>query len=328
MASALCGFKEGEAAMTSARGALTGRGKNGSKLKHMARQWQLYMFLLIPVACVIIFNYVPMYGITLAFKDYKIKQGILGSPWAGGKYFMQFFSSPNFGLTLKNTLVLSLYSLAAGFPMPILLALCLNEVKQQWFKKLVQMVSYAPYFISTVVMVGMMIQLLNARSGFVNELISMLGGTPVDFMAIPGLFRTLYVWSGVWQGMGYSAIIYIAALSNADPSLYEAAVIDGANRLQKIIHIDIPAIVPTMTLLLIMSLGNIMSVGAEKVYLMQNNLNLLTSETISTYVYKIGLISGQFSLSTAVGVFNSVVNFVLIVIVNTVARHVGETSLW
>ena len=315
--------------MTFARAPQPGsRRVSRSKLMHMARQWQLYAFLLIPVALVIIFNYVPMYGITLAFKDYKIKQGILGSPWAGGKYFNQFFSSPNFSLTLKNTLILSLYSLAAGFPMPILLALCLNEVKQQWFKKLVQMVSYAPYFISTVVMVGMLIQLMNVRTGFINKLISAVGGTPVDFMAVPGLFRTIYVWSGIWQSMGYSAIIYIAALSNADPSLYEAAIIDGANRLQKIVHIDIPTIVPTITLLLIMSLGNVMSVGAEKVYLMQNNLNLLTSEIISTYVYKIGLISGQFSLSTAVGVFNSVVNFILIVIVNAIAKRVGETSLW
>lgn len=315
--------------MTFARAPRPGsRRGSRAKLIHMARQWQLYAFLLIPVALVIIFNYVPMYGITLAFKDYKIKQGILGSPWAGGKYFDQFFSSPNFSLTLKNTLVLSLYSLAAGFPMPILLALCLNEVKHQWFKKLVQMVSYAPYFISTVVMVGMLIQLMNVRTGFINKLISAVGGTPVDFMAVPGLFRTIYVWSGIWQSMGYSAIIYIAALSNADPSLYEAAIIDGANRLQKIVHIDIPTIVPTITLLLIMSLGNVMSVGAEKVYLMQNNLNLLTSEIISTYVYKIGLISGQFSLSTAVGVFNSVVNFILIVIVNAIAKRVGETSLW
>ena len=315
--------------MTFARAPQPGnRSRTRAKLMHMARQWQLYAFLLIPVALVIIFNYVPMYGITLAFKDYKIKQGILGSPWAGGKYFDQFFSSPNFSLTLKNTLILSLYSLAAGFPMPILLALCLNEVKQQWFKKLVQMVSYAPYFISTVVMVGMLIQLMNVRTGFVNKLISAVGGTPVDFMAVPGLFRTIYVWSGIWQSMGYSAIIYIAALSNADPSLYEAAIIDGASRLQKIVHIDIPTIVPTITLLLIMSLGNVMSVGAEKVYLMQNNLNLLTSEIISTYVYKIGLISGQFSLSTAVGVFNSVINFILIVIVNAIAKRVGETSLW
>lgn len=244
------------------------------------------------------------------------------------KYFNQFFNSPSFLLLLKNTLILSLYSLLASLPVPILLALCLNEVRIPWFKKTVQMVTYAPYFISTVVMVGMLIQLMSIRSGFFNHLIQIFGGTPVDFMAIPSLFRTIYVFSGVWQGMGYSAVIYIAALSNVDPQLYEAAIIDGANRLQKIIHIDIPAILPTIVLMLIMSLGNVMSIGAEKVYLMQNNLNLSTSEIISTYVYKIGLINGQFSLSTAVGLFNSVINFVLIVIVNTIARRLGDTSLW
>lgn len=190
------------------------------------------------------------------------------------------------------------------------------------------MVTYAPYFISTVVMVGMLIQLMSVRTGFFNKIIFSLGGTPIDFMAVPSLFRTIYVFSGVWQGMGYSAIIYIAALSNADPQLYEAAIIDGASRLQKIVHIDIPAILPTIVLMLIMALGNVMSIGAEKVYLMQNNLNLSTSEIISTYVYKIGLIHGQFSLSTAVGLFNSVVNFVLIVLVNAAARRLGDTSLW
>ena len=297
-------------------------------LRRMQRQWQLYLFLLLPVACVVIFNYVPMYGIVLAFKNYRPNKGILGSPWVGMKYFNQFFNSPSFLLLLKNTLILSLYSLLASLPVPILLALCLNEVRIPWFKKTVQMVTYAPYFISTVVMVGMLIQLMNIRTGFFNHLIQIFGGTPVDFMAIPSLFRTIYVFSGVWQGMGYSAVIYIAALSNVDPQLYEAAIIDGANRLQKIIHIDIPAILPTIVLMLIMSLGNVMSIGAEKVYLMQNNLNLSTSEIISTYVYKIGLINGQFSLSTAVGLFNSVINFVLIVIVNTIARRLGDTSLW
>ena len=297
-------------------------------LRRMQRQWQLYLFLLIPVACVVIFSYVPMYGIVLAFKNYRPNKGILGSPWVGMKYFNQFFNSPSFLLLLKNTLILSLYSLLASLPVPILLALCLNEVRIPWFKKTVQMVTYAPYFISTVVMVGMLIQLMSIRSGFFNHLIQIFGGTPVDFMAIPSLFRTIYVFSGVWQGMGYSAVIYIAALSNVDPQLYEAAIIDGANRLQKIIHIDIPAILPTIVLMLIMSLGNVMSIGAEKVYLMQNNLNLSTSEIISTYVYKIGLINGQFSLSTAVGLFNSVINFVLIVIVNTIARRLGDTSLW
>lgn len=310
------------------KSALSRRGPRTGLLRRMQRQWQLYLFLLLPVACVVIFNYVPMYGIVLAFKNYRPNKGILGSPWVGMKYFNQFFNSPSFLLLLKNTLILSLYSLLASLPVPILLALCLNEVRIPWFKKTVQMVTYAPYFISTVVMVGMLIQLMNIRTGFFNHLIQIFGGTPVDFMAIPSLFRTIYVFSGVWQGMGYSAVIYIAALSNVDPQLYEAAIIDGANRLQKIIHIDIPAILPTIVLMLIMSLGNVMSIGAEKVYLMQNNLNLSTSEIISTYVYKIGLINGQFSLSTAVGLFNSVINFVLIVIVNTIARRLGDTSLW
>ena len=300
----------------------------GGVMKRMRRQWQLYLFLLLPVAFVVIFNYVPMYGIVLAFKNYRPNKGILGSPWAGMKYFNQFFNSPNFLLLLKNTLILSVYSLLAGLPIPILLALCLNEVHVSSFKKTVQMVTYAPYFISTVVMVGMLIQLMSVRSGFFNKLIQALGGTPVDFMAVPSLFRTIYVFSGVWQGMGYSAVIYIAALSNVDPQLYEAAIIDGVNRFQKIVHIDVPAILPTIILMLIMALGNVMSIGAEKVYLMQNNLNLSTSEIISTYVYKIGLINGQFSLSTAVGLFNSVINFILIVTVNTIARRLGDTSLW
>ena len=299
-----------------------------SLLRRMKRQWVLYLFLALPVICVILFNYVPMYGAVLAFKNYRPNRGILGSEWAGLKYFAQFFRSPNFSLLLKNTLILSLYSLVASLPIPILLALCLNEVHIPWFKKNVQMVTYAPYFISTVVMVGMLIQLMCVRTGFFNKIISSLGGTPIDFMAVPSLFRTIYVFSGVWQGMGYSAIIYIAALSNVDPQLYEAAIIDGASRLQKIVHIDIPAILPTIVLMLIMALGNVMSIGAEKVYLMQNNLNLSTSEIISTYVYKIGLIHGQFSLSTAVGLFNSVVNFVLIVLVNAAARRLGDTSLW
>ena len=302
--------------------------RGGGVLKRMRRQWQLYLFLLLPVAFVVIFNYVPMYGIVLAFKNYRPNKGILGSPWAGMKYFNQFFNSPNFLLLLKNTLILSVYSLLAGLPIPILLALCLNEVHVSSFKKTVQMVTYAPYFISTVVMVGMLIQLMSVRSGFFNKLIQALGGTPVDFMAVPSLFRTIYVFSGVWQGMGYSAVIYIAALSNVDPQLYEAAIIDGVNRFQKIVHIDVPAILPTIILMLIMALGNVMSIGAEKVYLMQNNLNLSTSEIISTYVYKIGLINGQFSLSTAVGLFNSVINFILIVTVNTIARRLGDTSLW
>ena len=305
-------------------------GIRGKGWRNICRYWQLYLFLLIPVALVIIFSYVPMYGVTLAFKDYRAKRGILGSPWADPwfKYFAQFFNTPNFSLLLTNTLKLSLSSLIFSFPAPVILALALNEVRQKWFKKTVQMITYAPFFISTVVLVGMLIRLTNARNGMISQIIQLFGGEAVDLMSKSYMFRPLYIVTGIWQGMGYSAVIYIAALSNADPSLYEAALIDGANRWQKIIHIDVPTIVPTVTLMLILSLGNIMSVGAEKVYLMQNGMNQMTSEIISTYVYKIGLISGQFSLSTAVGLFNSVVNFILLFIVNTVARKVGETSLW
>ena len=304
--------------------------KRGFKrvMKNVQRHWQLYLFLLVPVVLLLIFSYWPMYGVTLAFKNYRAKLGIMGSPWAGLKYFKQFFNTPNFSLLLKNTLALSIYSLVLSFPAPIILALCLNEVKVKWFKKSVQMITYAPFFISTVVLVGMLIRLTNARYGLISKIIQAFGGQPTDLMASADNFRPLYVLSGIWQGMGYSAVIYIAALSNADPTLYEAALIDGAKRWQKIIHIDIPTIMPTVTLSLIMSMGNLMSVGSEKVYLMQNNLNLMQSEIISTYVYKIGLISGQFSLSTAVGLFNSVVNFILLFIVNKIAQKVSETSLW
>lgn len=296
-------------------------------VKKMKKCWQLYVFILIPVIFVIVFSYVPMYGITLAFKDYSIRDGILGSPWVGFKYFEQFFRSPNFILLLKNTLLLSIYSLIASFPVPIILALALNEVRSPKFKKTVQMITYAPYFISTVILVGMLIQILSTR-GIVNQFLSLFGISPTDFMGESELFRSIYVWSGVWQGSGYSAIIYIAALSAVDPSLYEAAIMDGITRFQKIRYIDFPTILPTVTLLLIMSVGGIMSVGYEKVYLMQNNLNTMTSEIISTYVYKIGLINGQYSFSTAVGLFNSVVNFILLFTVNQIARKVGETSLW
>ncbi len=212
--------------------------------------------------------------------------------------------------------------------MPIILALCLNEIKNILFKKTVQMITYFPYFISTVVMVGIVLQMLNLQGGFVNNLITLLGGKPINFMGIPKLWRHIYVWSGVWQNTGYGAIIYIAALSGVDPQLIESAVIDGASRIQRVRHIDLPAIAPTVTIMLILGIGGIMNVGFEKVYLMQNNLNLDVSEIISTYVYKRGLQHYQYSYSTAVGLFNSIVNFILLLIANTVARRIGESSLW
>ena len=294
----------------------------------IVRHWQYYLVFLLPLAFVIIFHYVPMAGIVLAFKKYNIRMGILRSPWAGMRYFNQFFTSPRFWELLKNTLGISLYSLAAGFPIPIILALALNEATNLRFKKTVQMITYAPHFISTVVMVGMLMQFLDPRIGFINVIIRSLGVQEINFLGKASLFKTLYVTSGVWQHTGYSAIIYIAALTGIDPNLYEAAYIDGASRFQRMLKIDIPGIMPTVVILLILNIGRLMSVGFEKVYLMQNDLNLSTSEIIATYVYKVGLLGAQFSFATAVGVFNSIVNLILIVAVNQVAKRVGETSLW
>lgn len=302
--------------------------KKRSPLLVFKRQWQLYAMILLPVVYILIFAYGPMGGILVAFKDYSIRRGILGSEWAGFKYFKQFLTSPSFYTLLRNTIVLSLYSMVAGFFVPIILALALNEINNVFFKRTVQMVTFFPYFISTVVMVGMIIQFLNPNGGLVNNIIKLLGGTPQNFMGMPSMWRHIYVWSGVWQGMGYGAVIYIAALSGIDPEIVESAIIDGINRPQRVWYIDIPTILPTIVIMLILSIGNIMNVGFEKVFLMQNTLNLEVSEVISTYVYKRGLINFQYSYSTAVGLFNSVVNFILLVIANTLARRAGQSSLW
>jgi putative aldouronate transport system permease protein len=299
-----------------------------NRARLIRKHWQYYLLFSVPLLYVIIFAYVPMGGILLAFKTYRITQGILRSPWAGLHYFEQFFTSPVFWMLLKNTLGLSVYSLLAGFPLPILLALMLNETTSLKFKKTAQMVTYAPYFISTVVMVSIIMQFLDPRIGFVNRVIVLLGGQARNFMGQERLFQSIYVWSGIWQNTGYAAIIYIAALAGIDPTLYEAAYIDGASRLQKVIHIDLPGILPTVVILLILSIGSIMNVGFEKVFLMQNPLNLGTSEIIATYVYKLGILNAQFSFGTAVGLFNSVINLLLIASVNQIARRIGETSLW
>ena len=229
---------------------------------------------------------------------------------------------------LKNTVTLSFYGLLAGFPFPILLAIALNEAKSRRFKKTVQMMTYMPYFISTVILVSLLKQILHLRVGVVNIIIQQLGGPARDFMASSGLFKSLYVWSGVWQSTGYAAIIYLAALSGVDPQLYDAAIIDGATRVRRIINVDIPCILPTITIVFILATGNVMNVGFEKVYLMQNPLNISSSEIIATYVYKVGLIQGNYSFSTAVSFFNSVVNFCLLALVNRIARKAGGASLW
>jgi len=296
--------------------------------RRIRRHWQLYLVLLLPLVYLAIFRYWPMYGVQIAFRDYNPVDGIAGSPWVGIAHFQRFFNSYLFWDLLRNTVGISIYSLAAGFPLPIVLALAINEARRRWFKKTVQMATYAPHFISTVVMVGIILQFLDPRLGVIARIITALGGTPQNYMGQASLFQSIYVWSGVWQGMGYASIIYIAALSSIDPQLEEAAIIDGASRIQKIWYIDLPSIAPTAIILLILNVGQVMNVGFEKIYLMQNPLNLTTSEVISTYVYKVGLLRAQYSFSAAVGLFNSVIDLILLVIVNQIARRVGETSLW
>lgn len=300
-----------------------------SLAKDLKRNWSLYLMVAIPVAYLIIFKYIPMYGVQIAFRDYVPIQGISGSEWVGLKHFQKFISNYQFKTILWNTISISLYQLAT-FPLPIVLAVLLNYVSREKFKKVVQMVSYAPHFISTVVMVGIIIQFLDARSGAVNMLITALGGTATNFLAYPEYFRHIYVWTGVWQSIGYSSIIYIAALSGVSSELHEAAIIDGANIFKRIWYVDIPTIRPTIVIMLIMQCGSILSVGYEKIYLMQNSLNLSQSEIISTYVYKQGIASSlpQYSYSTAIGLFVSVVNVILLIAVNQITKKLGDTSLF
>ena len=295
-----------------------------------ARMWkyrQFYLLLIPALVYVLIFNYGPMYGIQIAFKNYKGALGIQNSPWVGFKHFKDFFSGYYFWTLLKNTLSLSVYNLVVGFPIPIIVALILNETGPK-LKKTAQTILYAPHFISMVVLCGMIVTVFAKESGVVNTILEALGMERVYFMGEPGAFRHLYVWSGVWQQMGWNAIIYIAALSSVDPSLHEAASIDGATRMQRIIHINIPTIMPTIIITLIMAVGNIASVGYEKAYLLQTSLNVDVSEIISTYVYKRGIVDANYSFSTAVGLFNNLINIAMLCIANTVSRKVSETSLF
>lgn len=294
----------------------------------LVRNWQLYAMVALPLALLVVFSYIPMTGVVIAFKDYSLRRGIWGSDWVGLKHFENFLTSPIFKSMFQNTLILSIYSFLAGYFVPILLALCLNEISRPLVKKGIQMVTFFPYMISVVVMTGMLMQFFHLNGGFVNNIIRMLGGTPKDFMGDKYLFRHLYTWSGVWQTAGYSAVIYIAALSGVDPQITESAVLDGVNRLQKIRYIDLPSIAPTITITLILGLGSLMSIGHEKAYLMQNDLNIEYSELISTYIYKRGLLTMQFSYSTAIGLFNSVINIILLVFANTISHKLNGNGLW
>lgn len=292
------------------------------------RAWQLYLLLIPAVACIILFAYAPMYGIQIAFRDFKANLGFLKSPWVGLKYFQQFVALSNFWQLIQNTLLISVYSILFGFPAPILLALMLNQLRFARFQKFVQTISYAPYFISTVVLVSMLNIFLAPSTGFVNNIIVSFGGKAVTFTGRAEWFRTVYVASGVWQGIGWGAIVYLASLSGVNPELYEAAMVDGATRFQRVWHIDIPGILPTVVIMFILQMGSLMNVGYEKAYLMQNALNNQVSEIISTYVYKIGLLNAKFSFSTAVGLFNSLINFILVVSTNMISQRLTQTSLW
>ncbi|MBR5382485.1 MAG: sugar ABC transporter permease [Clostridia bacterium] len=288
--------------------------------------WMLYLFVLPTLAYIVIFHYLPLYGIQIAFRNYKPARGIWGSDWVGFKYFIKFFNSYNFYEIVRNTLIISFMEMLM-FPMPILLALVLHYTPIAWLRKFTQSVTYAPYFISVVVLCGMVVAFFS-QSGIVNQISLKLGGQAVDYMNYPKYWRALYVGSGVWRQTGYSAVIYIAALAGVSPELHEAAIVDGANRMQRIWHIDIPGILPTIVILLILRCGRVMSVGFQKAYLLQNDLNLEVSEIISTYVYKMGLQKGQYSLSTAVGLFNNIINFLLVISVNKAANVLTGSGLW
>lgn len=299
-------------------------------MRAVRQSWQLYVMLLLPIIYVIVFLYWPLYGVQIAFKNFSAAQGITESPWVGLKHFDTFLHSYQFWPIIKNTVVLHVYELFALFPLPIVLALLLNAVRSRLYSRGVQLVTYAPHFISTVVVVGILVMLLDPNGGLVNHLIGVFGAGPIDFLGDPGFFRHVYVWSGAWQTLGYSAIIYLAALAGIDPALHEAAKVDGASLIRRIWHIDLPGIMPVAVTLLILNMGSILSTGFEKVLLMQNPLNLNVSQVIDTYVYQIGLQSSipQFSYATAIGLFRSVVSLILLFVANMFARRVAKTSLW
>ena len=302
--------------------------KKQSFKAYMKGHYDLYLQLLPAILYTAVFLYIPMYGVLMAFQDYSPVKGIIGSNFVGLKHFKKFFSTYMAKQIISNTVILSGYSLLASFPFPVILALMLNYCVNRRFGKIVQTVTYMPYFISVMVLVGMMNIFFSTNYGVVNTVLQALGIEPFSFMSSEKSFRHMYVWSGIWQGMGYSSVIYFAALSGIDPTLYEAAELDGASKLQRIRYIDLPSIMPTVIIMLIMSAGNLMSIGFEKAYLMQNDRNSGVSEIIATYVYKVGLIDARYSFSAAINLFNSAINFVILIVINKISRKLSDTSLW
>jgi multiple sugar transport system permease protein/putative aldouronate transport system permease protein len=309
-------------------------GVSTGSLRHlvirMRRRWQLYLLLVLPLAYIIIFSYVPILGAQIAFRDYTASGGIWNSAWVGLANFQRFFNSYQFSRLIVNTIELGIYLLVVGFPVPIILALSLNQVRVTWFKKTAQLATYAPHFISTVVMVGLILQMLNPRFGVLAQITNALGLPPISAMSRPELYQSIFVWSDIWQHMGFAAIIYLAALTTIDPALHEAAVVDGASKLRRIWHIDIPGIMPIATMLLILNFGNFINIGFEKVLLLQNPINTSVSEILDTYVYKVGLASPtlDFSYATAIGLFKGVLALIMVVIANYSVKRLGQESLW
>ncbi|MCM3782148.1 ABC transporter permease subunit [Neobacillus mesonae] len=296
-------------------------------MKDLIRNRYIYLMLIPVIVYYAIFHYGPMYGLLIAFKDYGIAQGVWDSPWVGFTHFQNFFENPYFWRLLRNTLMISFYELLFAFPAPIILALLLNEIRQIMFKRVVQTISYLPHFISIVVVAGMMVDFL-ARDGLINNVLAFFGMEPISFLQESEWFRSIYVSSGIWQGIGWGSIIYLAAMSSIDPTLYDAARIDGAGRWKQTLHITIPGIMPTIVILFILNIGSILAVGSEKIILLYNPLTYETADVISTYVYRKGILGADFGYSAAVGLFNSVISFILLVMANTISKRVSEHRLW
>ena len=296
--------------------------------RRVKRKRVLYLMLLPGMLLLLIFHYIPMWGVLIAFKDYRVLKGILASDWVGLKHFRAFFGGRMFSSVVLNTLILNCYSLIFAFPLPLVFALMLNEVRVDWFKKGVQTITYMPHFISTVVIVGMMKELLSPTNGIVNQILMRMGHEPIYFFGKAGYFRSLYIISGAWAGTGWGSIVYLAAITAGDVLLYEAATIDGASRLQKIWHVTLPCIRSTFMVMLILRLGQMLGSDSEKVLLMQTSGNRSVSELLSTYIYNRGVLNSEYSYSTAVGLFNSAVSFLLILVANTLSRRLTEESLW
>ena len=304
------------------------QGQNrSSRMKQIKRCRYLYLLLLIPLIYYFCFHYMPLYGVLIAFKDYNIGKGVWGSPWVGGKWFGKFLTDPYFWKLVRNTLLLNIYGLLWGFPIPIILAIMLNEVSHARYKRLIQTVSYLPHFISTVVVCGMVVNFLSL-DGVINQFVSVLGLNKVQFLMDPKYFRTIFTASGIWQTCGWTSIIYLASLTSVDQEILEAAMIDGANRWQRIRNVTLPSITPTISIMLIMQLGKLMTLGYEKILLLYNGSTYETADIISTYVYRRGILNNDFSYATAVGLFQSVVGVLLLVISNKVSKKLSDTSLW